>query len=451
MLKINLAGAGKYFSAAALVLVAAPTPAQTPAASAQVLAPTVADAAGAADVKDAAGAADVKDAAGAADVKEAEPERIVVAKSDGELRAAVRAATPGTRIEIAPGTYTGSFFLEGMRGQPKRRITFAGADPKNPPLFKGSIQFSDPAFLSVQDIAIEESPGNGLNIDDGTGFDNSARGVVVRRVRVSKGLATGNSDGIKLSGLQDFRIEDCTLEFWGLGGAGIDMVGCHQGVIQNNLLRHDADPEKTGSTGIQAKGGCRDIAIRSNRFENAGARGINVGGSTGMAFFRPPIDNWFPNTPFFEAKDLTIEGNTFIGSVAPVSFVGVDGALVRFNLFYKPRKWAMRILQETMAPGFVPSRNGVFTDNIVVWNSQNWTEGGVNIGPGTEAKSFRFARNWWWCEDRPERSRPNLPSPEEDGVYSRDPLFEDAAAGKLELKPESPARAVGAEAWVEEK
>jgi hypothetical protein len=130
-----------------------------------------------------------------------------------------------------------------------------------------------------------------------------------------------------------------------------------------------------------------------------------------------------------------------------LAFVGVDGAIARFNTIYEPDRWAIRILQETAEPGFAPSRNGIFTDNIVVFRSGHWVEGGVNIGPKTQPQSFVFARNFWFNADAPTRSRPTLPSPETEGVYGQDPLFENAPEGDLRLKPESPALKKGAQAW----
>jgi hypothetical protein len=62
-----------------------------------------------------------------------------------------------------------------------------------------------------------------------------------------------------------------------------------------------------------------------------------------------------------------------------------------------------------------------------VFDSARWSEGGVNIGAGTAPETFKFARNWWYCTDRPERSRPRLPTPEIDGTYGR-PV--EAAKGK---------------------
>jgi hypothetical protein len=257
----------------------------------------------------------------------------------------------------------------------------------------------------------------------------------------------GNHDGIKLSGLDGFKIENCVIERWGIeSGGGIDMVGCHDGLIVGNQFRHNADPANTGGTGIQAKGGTRNIIIRGNSFEHAGSRSLNLGGSTGLQFFRPPLDQWPENKPRSEASDLTVEGNNFIGSTAAFAFVGVDRAVVRYNTIYLPGKWAMRILQETKEPGFVASRGGVISNNIFVFRSDQWAEGGLNIGPDTAPDTFKFQNNLWFCIDRPEASKPRLPTAEVDGVYGVDPQLRDPAHGDLQVKPESPAKTQGSHA-----
>ena len=132
--------------------------------------------------------------------------------------------------------------------------------------------------------------------------------------------------------------------------------------------------------------------------------------------------------PFAEARNITVEGCTFVGGDAPVVFVGVDGATVRFNTLVRPRRWAMRILQETRAPGFVPSRNGVFVDNLIVFHS-DWSSGGVNVGDGTAPDTFTFDRNVWYCEDAPNRSKPSLPHPETAGIYGQNPHLTRTANG----------------------
>jgi hypothetical protein len=216
------------------------------------------------------------------------------------------------------------------------------------------------------------------------------------------------------------------------------MVGCHRGVVEGCTFRFGREDPGGQGAGVQAKGGSAEITIRRNRFQNAGSRAVNLGGSTGMEFFRPRFQG-------YEAKDLRVEGNTFTGSAAPICFVGVDGAVVRCNTMYRPERWAIRILQENRAAGFVPCRGGVFEDNILVFQSGGWSEGGVNIGPGTAPETFRFARNFWYCEDRAGLG-PRLPSAEADGVTGKDPLLANPGSGDFSLRAGSPAAGKGASA-----
>ncbi len=360
---------------------------------------------------------------------------VTVRDSQG-LRQAIAQAEPDTRILLAPGEYEGGMFFGNVHGEPDRPIVIAAADPDDPPTVRGganAFHFADASHLELHDLRITGTSANGLNIDDGGTFDTAAHHIVLRRLTVTDVGPRGNRDALKLSGVDDFRVEACTIERWGDGGSAIDMVGCHRGVIEACTFRQENAP---GSNGVQTKGGSRDIAIHRNRFDNAGGRAVNIGGSTGLQYFRPKAEG-------YEAKDIRVEWNVFVGSLAPVAFVGVDGAVVRFNTMFRPERWALRILQETREPGFVACRNGVFTDNIVVFRSDQWAEGGVNIGPATASDTFRFARNLWYCEDQPARSEPSLPTPEEDGLVGQDPMFRDADAGDLGLREGSPAAGKG--------
>jgi Right handed beta helix region len=359
---------------------------------------------------------------------------VISVHDDAQLRAALRAARPGTEIAIAPGDYAGGLYAEGLRGEPERPIVIRAANPEQPPAIIGGVNglhLVDPRHVQLVNLKFRNATGNGLNVDDGGDYVPVARGLVFRGLHVAHIGPRGNHDAIKLSGLDGFLIEDCLIEHWGLGsGSGIDMVGCHDGLIVHSTLRHAADPNATGGSGIQAKGGSRAIVIRHNRFEHAGARAVNLGGSTGLEYFRPPLDTWFAREAVdatgasnerFEAAELIVEGNLLIGSQAPIAFVGVDGATVRWNTIVDPGRWAVRILQENTADGFVPCRRGIFSENIVVFRAASWSSGGLNIGPGTAPESFEFAGNAWFCRDAPERSQPALPVDETDGLYGIDP------------------------------
>lgn len=361
--------------------------------------------------------------------------RTVRVANTAELRQALAEAKPGTTIRIAAGRYAGGHFSGTLQGEPGKPIVITAADPKNPPVFEGgnsAFQLSSPAYVEIRHLVMTKATGNGLNIDDGGSASQPAHHLTLQGLIVRDVGPQGNRDGIKLSGVEDFQIENCLLERWGNAGSGIDMVGCHQGKIINCTFRYREDIQ---ANGVQTKGGCRDIVVQRSRFEHAGSRAVNVGGSTGLAYFRS-------KSPGYEAKDITVEDCTFIGSQTPIAFVGVDGAVVRHSTIYRPGRWAFRILQETQEPGFVPARNGRFTDNIIAYRSSEMGQP-VNIGPHTAPESFVLARNAWYSLDNPTRSRPNLPLPETEGVYGTDPQFQDLEKEDLQLRPESPLARFG--------
>ena len=85
----------------------------------------------------------------------------------------------------------------------------------------------------------------------------------------------------------------------------------------------------------------------------------------------------------------------------------------------------------------MPCRNGVFTDNIVAFRSDELSTA-VNVGPNTAPQTFTFARNWWYCLNDPAASTPSLPAAETGGVYGIDPQFVAPASGDLHLQVRQP-------------
>jgi len=327
--------------------------------------------------------------------------------------------------------------VAGLKGTEQEPVLIEGIDEANPPVFEGGSQawhLSDCAHVTLRNIAVRGQTGNGINVDDGGTLDTPAQHIVLEKIRVSDIGPRGNRDGIKLSGVDDFVVRACTVEGW--GGQAVDMVGCHRGVIEECTFRGKEGFSQ--DTGPQTKGGSSQVVIRRCLFLDAGGRAVNLGGSTGLAFFRP-------KGALYEAKDIRVEGCTFVGSQAPVAFVGVDGAVVQYNTIYRPRKWVMRILQETTEKGFAPCRNGRFEHNLVVFRRAD-VGVFVNVGPNTRPESFTFAENLWYCEDRPQASKPALPAAETGGVYRVDPRL--AAPEQHQFRPQNPQAArFGATAW----
>jgi len=342
-----------------------------------------------------------------------QPSRTHVVDTTAELRSALRAATAGTVIALSPGRYAGGAYRNGLAGTADAGVVIRAADPANPPVLAGGyngIQLSNASYVTFQDLIFEGAAQNGISIDDGSTFETPSHHITIARVTI-RDLPAGNRDGIKLSGVTDFVIDDVSIERWGDAGSAIDMVGCHRGVVRNSRFRHT--PGIRIGNGIQVKGGSSGILISRNRFDHAAARAVQIGGVTSLPLFRPQPHGRA------EATDVTVEHNEFIGGEAAVAFVGSDGGLVRFNTIYLPTLWPIRILQEQRDPAFVRARNGVFTDNIVYWRGPH----AVNIGRETAPETFMFARNWWFREDAPDQSRPALPGAESAGVYGVDPQF----------------------------
>jgi hypothetical protein len=331
----------------------------------------------------------------------------VTVRDAGELQKALRDLKPGTTLKIAPGDYPGGHSVEGVE-----RLTIEGLDAKNPPHFKGGAnawQFSRCAGLTLRKMRVSGQTGNGLNLDDGGELAKPVSGITIEGVEISDVGPKGNHDGIKCSGLEGLTIRDCTITGW--GGQGIDCVGCHRVLITG--CRFTGKDGFTATAGVQFKGGTSESTVEKCHFANAGERPVNVGGSTGLAYFRPQGAK-------HEATKIVVRDNVIEGSVCAAAFVGVDGAEFSGNTILFPSKWIFRILQETKEPGFVPCRNVVVKDNRIVFRrAQVQIE--VNIGSDTAPESFRFEKNRWFAEDRPNASQPKLPVEEKDGAYDSDP------------------------------
>ncbi len=333
---------------------------------------------------------------------------------------ALSSAKPGTRIAVAPGNYAGGISIREIAGRMDAPIVVAAKDRAKPPIFQGGtsgLHLSGCAYVELDGLVFEGAEANGLNIDDAGRAEEPARGIVLRGLTIRNSSPRGNRDGIKLSGVADFLVTDCVIEDWGTSGSGIDMVGCHQGVIEETTLRRTGAEAARNheANGIQMKGGSSGITVRKCNLLHTGGRGVNLGGSTGADYFRPPGAG-------AEARDLTLEDCVIEGSMAPVAFVGVDGATVRRNRLRYPGRWAFRILQENSGESLAPCRNGVITENRIVFRSSEMAMA-VNVGGGTAPETFRFERNTWLCEDRPAetRRRVRLPVEEIDGNYGTAP------------------------------
>jgi len=347
------------------------------------------------------------------------------------LTQAVNVVQPGDTILMHSGTYAGGLFFNNLKGTAAQWITIKNAPGALPVINGGNnaIQLTDPAYLRLSGLIFQQQTGNGFNTDDGGTYETPAHHVVFDNCIFRDISATGNNDLLKLSGLDSFEIRNCQFINGAAGGSGVDMVGCHYGVIENNYF------ENLGSNSIQAKGGTAWIRIQGNFFKNGGQRTLNLGGSTGLAFFRP-------DTVRYEAAHLQVFSNIFVGSWAPIAYVGCVDVQVVNNTFYKPENWVIRILQETVDPDrFLECGDNSFVNNIIyLGHTLNTT---TNIGPNTRPQTFLFSNNLWYNNASSNWNGPFLPTPDLNQILNQNPLLADPDTGDFSLMPGSPAIGTG--------
>ena len=334
---------------------------------------------------------------------------------------AASGAVPGSAIMVHEGTYSGGIYLSDLAGTATDPIWIGSAPGESRPVIDGGgegLHLTRAKYVVVHDLEVRNAADNGINSDDGGDYADplATHHLTFKGLWIHDIGSDGNQDCLKLSGLDDYAVVLSEFSNCGGGtsGSGVDHVGCHQGLIARNTF-HDLS-----ANAVQSKGGSEDIEIRWNRFTDAGARGLNLGGSTGFTYFRPPLSTTLPNA---EARNLTVVANIFEGSYAALAYVGCVGCVVANNTIIDPENWILRILQETVTSPpytFEACRDGVFVNNLVVFDRSALSTY-LNIGPNTAPDTFTFASNLWYAWDNPAQSQPGLPVTETNGIYGQDP------------------------------
>jgi len=363
--------------------------------------------------------------------------RVVRVSDDVALRQALTRVRAGETISVAPGRYRGGLSLRNRAGRADAPIVIQGSDSNRPPVFRGGalwIHLSDCSYVALRNVVAEGFPGNGLNVDDGGSFETPAHHVLLENVTVRDVGPRGNRDGMKLSGVDCFVIRKCRVEGW--GGSSIDMVGCHQGLIEDCTFVAKRGFQQ--ATGLQMKGGSSEILVQGCFFDGraGGGRAVNIGGSTGLRYFRPKVQD-------YEATKITVAGNRFVGSHAAVAWATARGGRAHHNTIYQPQRWGLRILQEQPVGPFQACHGGVFENNLVVYGR---VVSVVNIGPNTAPRTFVFRRNAWYRAG--DRRPPRLPAAEADGVHGLDPRLADPGTPTMRVtSTDARFKDIGADAY----
>lgn len=336
------------------------------------------------------------------------------------LTDAAKVTVPGDTIQIHGGTYTGGDFITNFQGTSTAWITIRAAKGETV-IYNGNtqaFQLSEAAFIRIQGLQFQNQTANGVNIDDGGTLTIPAHDIVIENCIWLNMGGTGNNDELKLSGVDNFTVQNCQFNN-GQDGAFVDMVGCHNGVLQDNICQNVG----SGGQVFQTKGGSKNILIQRNRCINGGDRAMHIGGNTGKQYFRPQGAD-------YEAMNIYVYSNTFQGGKAPIVFSSSVYCSAINNTIDKPVNYVIRILQDDKT--VQKCAYDTFRNNIVVFTGST----AINVGPGTNENSFVFSNDLWYNPNNLSWAGPNMPYPEPGQILNQDPQFSDAL---YHLQSTSPA------------
>ncbi|MEM7147529.1 MAG: right-handed parallel beta-helix repeat-containing protein, partial [Verrucomicrobiota bacterium] len=352
----------------------------------------------------------------------------------------IQDAVPGAAVRIHPGTYNVRVNITDLAGTATNPIWIGGVPGQTKPIIQGQsegVHLTRTRYLILHDLEVRNTSQNGINCDDGSQYANpdATRYMIFRDLYVHDIGGTGNQDGIKLSGVDDYFVLNCQIDTigGGISGAGVDHVGCHNGILAYNEISN------TAGSGIQCKGGTSDLEIRGNRITDFGQRSVNIGGSTDFQFFRPPLSTTDPN---FEAKNIRLIANIIKGGVASLAFVGCVDCEAVNNTFIDPDNWQVRILQETTSTAtynFLACANNTVKNNIFYFDRSTLSNSTINIGANTNAPSFTWTNNLWFAHNNPAQSTPNPNPTQSNAIFGDNPDFADPATDDYRLQAGSPA------------
>ena len=348
------------------------------------------------------------------------PSAISAARNDGA----------GTRINVAAGTYPAAGFHDNLQGRADAPIAIvADGDVTIDAGGSGTgMVLSDVRYLVLDGLTFQNTGVHGLSISDGGDYSTPSEFIVLRNLHFRDIGSGGNNDCLKLSGVDDFYIENSEFQDCDMGEA-IDMVGCHDGMITGNHF-HDV-----AQNAVQTKGGSSDVVIHGNRFVDIPFRAVNAGGNTGEQYFRPA------NAPN-EAQNITIVANVFVRTgQSAVVFSGCVGCIATNNTIIEPSGSVFWAVEANTNKG--PGRDGRFVNNIVVFNeSQLSSYSFFNTDGRPMIDTYLVDANLWFSQDNPGFSAvPNgygFPAGS-NGIVQQDPLLD----GNYRITAGSPATGAG--------
>jgi len=197
----------------------------------------------------------------------------------------------------------------------------------------------DLAYIKLLNLVFRNGHTMGLNIDDGGTWsrENPAHHITIEGCEFYDCDPTHTQgSGLKLAGVDTFVVRNCT--FKRCGHNGIDMVGCHEGLVTQCVFMDNLAVDGDDGLGVQCKGGSRNVVIERNIFKDLYMYGVSLGQASGLAFFRPPPGELDGDGQIidYEAKNCNAYRNIFINVGYPVVFSRSRNCKAYQNTIYIP-------------------------------------------------------------------------------------------------------------------
>jgi len=273
------------------------------------------------------------------------------------LTQAMKTASPGATIVLAPGDY-GQISLSDLKFETPvtlvaQNVRTTGFVLKNVAGLRingmtVTLDQPDAGRLAVddsQDIQFSGLVAQGLATGQGLYFTNSSG------VRVEKSSFSGFRNGVVLSGCHDAVIEGAT--FRRLGADGVTSAGASRLLIKDNDFADFAPTPGSHPDAVQlftrnATASAEDITIVGNRIRRGSGgimQGIFITDQTGALPYRRVVirDNVIEGSMYngiavAHAEDVEVSGNTvqpYEGMNARISLASVTRAKVFNNRYWK--------------------------------------------------------------------------------------------------------------------
>ena len=329
---------------------------------------------------------------------------------------------------ISPAPATAPIWIGGAPGEARPVIEGGGE----------GLHLSRGRYLVVHDLEVRNATANGINVDDGGDYANrcdATRFIVFRdlshprhRHRRQPGLPQALGRQRLLVARQRVR----ALRRRRRAAAASTTSAATAGCIARNLF-----DELSARTPSRPRAAARTSRSAWNRIADAGARGLNLGGSTGFEFFRPPLSTTAPNA---EARDIRVIANVIVGGEAAVAFVGCVDCLAAQQHHRRPEALdpAHPAGDDHLAPyTFGPAATALRQQPRLLRARR-----ALDLRqrrPEHRAGDLHLRQQPLVRARRPRPVAPSLPAAETGGIYGVDPALDP----DYRIGPASPAAGTG--------